>query len=484
MTAATLAGTLRAPAGRVSWSPARPLPRPRWRRPPSALDLVVDLGDSIGSRQWWQGAATLALLSGAAIAIGLAPPRLVEGGGERLTPAIVDARLPARIGALSGGSRHGQAVPPGPAAVRLSEIPERPRIELVASVGAGGSLQAALRRAGVGRDDLEAILRLAREAGAPASLRPGTDLQLVLGRRESRSVPRPVESLAFRAAFDLRLGFARGADGLRVERIPIRVDATPLRVTGEVGRSLHASLRAAGVPGPVIADYVRQLGQVVDIQRGVRGRDRFDLIIAHRQAETGEREWGRLLYAGLVDGDRSVALLRFGPKGEFFRENGESARRGLIRTPVEGARRSSNFGMRFHPILGYSRMHRGIDFAAPTGTPVLASAGGRVVAAGWSGGYGNLVAVQHGRNMVTRYAHLSRISVRLGETVAQGQRIGAVGSTGLSTGPHLHYEVWVDGKPVNPAQARYLSGHQLQGEELRRFRAELARLRQIAKPAS
>ncbi len=451
---------------------------------PSDLDLLVDLGDSIGARRWWQGVSILVLLCSLTVSLGLSPPRLVGSGGEPLTDWVLEARRPARIGALADGSRHGILVPPGPAAVRLSEIPERPRIELTASVGAGGSLEAALRRAGVGRDDLNAILRLAREAGAPKPIAAGTRLELVLGRRETRSVPRPVESLAFRAAFDLRLAFSAGPNGLVVQRIPIRVDETPLRVTGEVGRSLPGALRAAGVPGPVIADYLRQLGQVVDIQRGVRSRDRFDLIVGHRQAETGEREWGRLLYAGLVDGSRSVALFRFGPRGEFYRENGESAKRGLIRTPVEGARRSSGFGMRFHPILGYSRMHQGIDFAAPSGTPVLASAAGKVVMAGWSGGYGNVIALQHGRNMVTRYAHLSRISVKVGDTVAQGQRIGAVGSTGLSTGPHLHYEVWVDGKPVNPAEARYLSGSQLEGEALRQFQAELARVRRIARTQS
>ncbi|WP_448583040.1 M23 family metallopeptidase [Thermaurantiacus sp.] len=481
---ATLAAAALSPRSRS----AQPFVAGRARLPrvplPAELDLLVDLGDAIGSPRWWQGAATLALLCSLVVGLGSAPPRLVVTGGEVLTAPVLDVRAPARIGALAAGSRHGLVVPPGPAAVRLNEIPERPRIELVARIGAGGSLEAALRRAGVGREDLESILKLARASGASTTLAPSTELQLVLGRRESRSVPRPVESLSFRAALDLRLAVLRDGDGLRVQRIPIRVDNRPLRVTGEVGRSLHGALRASGVPGAVVADYLRQLGHVVDIQRGVRGRDRFDLIVEHRQAETGEREWGRLLYAGLVDGRRSVALMRFGPKGEFFRENGESAKRGLIRTPVEGARLSSNFGMRFHPILGYSRMHQGIDFAAPTGTPVLASAGGRVIAAGWSGGYGNLIAVQHGRNMVTRYAHLSRIHVRVGDTVSQGQRIGAVGSTGLSTGPHLHYEVWVNGRPVNPAQARYLSGNQLAGEELRRFQAELARIRQIARPAS
>ncbi|MCS6987831.1 MAG: M23 family metallopeptidase [Sphingomonadaceae bacterium] len=135
--------------------------------------------------------------------------------------------------------------------------------------------------------------------------------------------------------------------------------------------------------------------------------------------------------------------------------------------------------MRFHPILGFSRLHQGVDFAAPTGTPVVASAAGRVTLAGWSGGYGQVVEVDHGRGLKTRYAHLSRIDVRPGQAVGQGQRIGAVGSTGLSTGPHLHYEVWRDGRAVNPAETRFLAGPRLEGAELARFKAELDRIRRL-----
>ncbi|MFQ3665611.1 MAG: peptidoglycan DD-metalloendopeptidase family protein [Sphingomonadaceae bacterium] len=475
---ATLAPSFDAPVARP-FATRRPqvggLRLPRIR----PFDLVVDLGEAIGSARWWQGLATLVLLIGMVASLGTRTPVLPMAGGETLTAPVLEERQATRIEALAAGSATGRVVPATARVVRLSEIPERPRIELAARIGANGSLEAALRRAGVGREDLQAILALASEAGAPRSLKPGTELALVLGRRETRSVPRPVESLEFRAAFELRLAFHRGAEGLEVTRIPIRIDDTPLRITGEVGRSLHASLRASGLPGNVISDYLRQLGHVVDIQRGVRGRDRFDLIVAHRRAETGEREWGQLLYAGLVDGRRSVALMRWGPRGDFYRDNGESARRGLIRTPVEGARLSSNFGMRFHPILGYSRMHQGIDFAAPTGTPVVASAAGRVVSAGWGGGYGNLVTIEHAGGMRTRYAHLSRITVKPGQQVAQGQRIGAVGSTGMSTGPHLHYEVWQNGKPVNPAQAKLLSGNQLAGAELERFKAQMAQLTRL-----
>lgn len=441
------------------------------------VEFAVDLGDSIGSSSWWQGLVTLGLLISGVVALGLRVP-VIPVAAPVPHSWSAGAASSDRIGMLAEGSPTGLRVPATPAVVRLSEVPERPRIELSTRTAQGG-LAAALRRSGVGRDDLAQLLRIVGTAVDPGRLKPGTDLALVLGRRESRSVPRPLESLAFRAALDLRLEVVREGGELRLVRIPIRVDETPLRLQGEVGRSLHRTLQAAGIPAAVASEFMRQMGHVVDIQRDIRGKDRFDLVVEHRRAETGEREFGRLIYAGLQDGNRRIALMRFGPKGEFFRDSGESARRGLIRTPVEGARMSSGFGMRFHPILGFSRMHQGLDFAAPSGTPVVASAAGKVIQAGWGGGYGNVVRIEHRNGLVTRYAHLSRIDVKAGQQLTQGQRLGAVGSTGLSTGPHLHYEVWVDGKPVNPAQARYLSGNQLAGAELQRFRAELDSVRRL-----
>lgn len=439
-------------------------------------DIAVDLGDRIGSGHWWRGLLTLGVLLGAALSLSTRVP-VLPGMAAPPSPEVFDERAIDAIAPLALASGTGRRVAPTRMVTRLAEPPERPRIELSARTGADG-LAGALRRAGLAREDLETVLALVRPHANPAALRSGTELNLVLGRRETRTVPRPLEELAFRAAFDLKLEVVRGADGaLRVNPIPIAVDDTPLRITGEVGRSLHRSLRAAGVPGPVLADYLRQIGHVVDIQREVGGRDRFDLIIAHRRAETGETETGQLLFAGLRNGRRDIRLMRWGPRGEFFRESGEAARQGLMRTPVDGARLSSGFGMRLHPILGFSRLHRGVDFAAPTGTPVLASAAGRVVRAGWGGGYGNMIDVDHGRGIVTRYAHLSRMDVKVGQTVSQGQRIGAVGSTGMSTGPHLHYEVIRNGEPIDPRSNRLLvQGPLLVGQDLARFRSEMERL--------
>lgn len=439
-------------------------------------EIAVDLGHEIGSGQWWRGLLTLLLLLGAALSLAVRVP-VLPGAAAPVPPEVRSEREIDAIAPLALGSTTGRRMPPTRLVTRLAEPPERPRIELAARTGSDG-LAGALRRSGLSREDLEAVLRLVGSAVDPGSVRAGTELALVLGRRETRTVPRPLEQLAFRAALDLRLEILRADDGaLRLVRIPIAVDDTPLRISGEVGRSLHRSAQAAGVPPRILADYLRQIGHVLDIQRDIRGRDRFDIIIEHRRAETGETEMGRLLYAGLEGGGRAVRLMRWGPKGEFFRETGEAARQGLMRTPVDGARLSSGFGMRTHPILGFSRLHRGVDFAAPIGTPVLASAAGRVVRAGWGGGYGNTIDIDHGRGIITRYAHLSRMDVRVGQQVGQGQRIGAVGSTGLSTGPHLHYEVIRDGMPVDPRRSRLLvDGPVLAGEELARFRAGMDRL--------
>lgn len=438
-------------------------------------DLVVDLGDSIGTARWWRGLATFTALAGAAVSLGLSIPPITAAAPPRASDAVREERRADTIAPLALGGATGRATAPTALVEQLSEVPERPRVELVANVGAGG-LEAALRRAGVGREDLN-VLRA--QPASIRNIRSGTRLDIALGRRESRADPRPLETLAYRASFDMRVEVARQDDGtLKVTRIPIAIDDTPLRVTGTVGSSFARSARAAGLPQGVIAEYTRQMSHVLNFRRDVRSRDRFDIIVAHRRAETGETQMGELLYAGLR-GKENIELMRWGRRGNFYRANGEGAKRGLMQTPVSGARMSSGFGMRMHPVLGYSRMHRGVDFAARTGTPVLAAASGRVTRSGWSGGYGNVVIVDHGKGVSTRYAHLSKLLVRAGERVEQGARIGLVGSTGMSTGPHLHYEVWQNGKPVNPRQAQFQSGEQLSGRELASFKSEMNRLQRL-----
>jgi murein DD-endopeptidase MepM/ murein hydrolase activator NlpD len=256
---------------------------------------------------------------------------------------------------------------------------------------------------------------------------------------------------------------------------------SPLRITGEVGQSLYRAARAAGAPARAVEAYLRAIGSKTSVG-GIGSNARFDLIIAQRRAETGEVETGELLYAGLDQGRRKLQLLKWqaGGRTEWFDAAGVGEKRKGLTRPVAG-RQTSGFGMRFHPLLGYSRLHKGTDFGASTGTPIYAVSDGTVTFSGRHGGHGNYVKLRHGGNMSTGYAHMSRIAVRSGQHVRQGQVIGYVGSTGLSTGPHLHFEVYRGSTAINPKSVSFVSTSLLSGEQLRAFRTKLANL--LATPA-
>ncbi|MDQ4086570.1 MAG: M23 family metallopeptidase, partial [Pseudomonadota bacterium] len=306
-------------------------------------------------------------------------------------------------------------------------------------------------------------------------IRPGTVMDLTLGRRPSRTVARPLEKLAFRARFDLRIEVARAGDSFSLTRIPIAIDETPLRIQGRVGASLYRSARAAGVPARIVEAYIRVLTTQISVPAGLSSEDRFDIIIEHRRAATGETETGRLLYAGLNrSGGRSLQMMEWTSEGrsQWFEASGVGRQSGGLQQPVPGPI-TSNYGLRMHPILRYSRMHRGLDFRAAYGTPILAAADGRVTGAGWAGGYGRQVRLSHAGGLATSYSHMSRITVAPGATVRRGQVIGYVGSTGLSTGPHLHYEMYRNGATINPRSVRFTTRSQLSGNDLAAFRGRL-----------
>jgi murein DD-endopeptidase MepM/ murein hydrolase activator NlpD len=444
------------------------------------LDLSVDLGDRIGTREWWIGAATIAALCAMALVAGVQIPSLPLPARAPLTATQQENAAPDAFSPLARGAATGRFTPPSKMVEPLKEAPERPRVETTVRLNGGDSLGRVLRRGGVGPDDAEVVTRMLSGIVNPGAIKGGTAVDLVLGRRETKAVPRPLESMGLRAAFDLRVEITRDADGkLLLKRIPIAVDNTPLRISGTVGGSLARAARAAGVPARVVADYIQNMSYVIDFQRQVGAKDHYDIVVEHRRAETGETETGGLIYASLLPkkGER-IDLMRwtYGGKTMFFRGNGESAKKGLMRTPVDGAHLTSDFGMRFHPILNYSRLHQGVDFGAAYGSPVMAAAAGTISFAGVHGGHGNYIMLVHRPGLATAYAHLSRFAVHVGQQVAQGQVIGYVGSTGLSTGPHLHYEVWLNNQPVNPLQVKFLGGTQLAGSDLVKFKSALGHM--------
>ena len=238
--------------------------------------------------------------------------------------------------------------------------------------------------------------------------------------------------------------------------------------------SLYKSAADQKIPANIIVEFARIYGFQVDFQRDIRKKDSFQIMYEVFKDDNGRTiETGEILFANLKLSGMDNSLYFFNKEGSegHYDKNGKSVKKALMKTPINGARLSSPFGMRKHPIDGFNKMHKGTDFAAPMGTPIMASGDGVVKKAGWCGGGGNCVVIKHNSTYQTVYAHMSKFAkgIRSGVRVKQAQIIGYVGSTGKSTGPHLHYEVIVNGKKINSQKLKLPSGKILKGEERKKF---------------
>jgi murein DD-endopeptidase MepM/ murein hydrolase activator NlpD len=247
-----------------------------------------------------------------------------------------------------------------------------------------------------------------------------------------------------------------------------------------IKNNLYSSAVDSGIEPNIIIEFARIFGFEVDFQRDIRQEDWFEILYERFVDDNNKvRDTGKIIYASMYVNGEEINLYNFNYKKEedFYDIKGKSITKSLMKTPINGARLSSSFGMRKHPILGYNKMHRGTDFAAPSGTPIMASGSGTVTRARWCGGGGNCVKIKHNSTYETIYAHMKAFAkgIKEGRKVKQGQIIGYVGSTGLSTGPHLHYEVIVNGKKVNSQKLKLPSGKILRGEERKQF--ELDRIK-------
>jgi len=246
-------------------------------------------------------------------------------------------------------------------------------------------------------------------------------------------------------------------------------------------QSLYKSASEQNIPANTIIEFARIYGFQVDFQRDIRKEDRFQIMYEIFLDEDEKIvETGNILFANLILSGEDNSLYYFDKEGSegHYDRNGKSIEKALMKTPINGARLSSSYGMRKHPIDGFNKMHRGTDFAAPMGTPIMASGSGVVKKAGWCGGGGNCVQIRHNSTYETIYAHMSKFArgIKSGARVKQGQTIGYVGSTGKSTGPHLHYEVIVNGKKVNSQTLKLPSGKILKGEERKIFETKKIQL--------
>jgi len=250
---------------------------------------------------------------------------------------------------------------------------------------------------------------------------------------------------------------------------------------GKITQSLYKTAIDLNVQPNVIIEFARIYGFQVDFQRDIRKNDNFQIMYEVFEDDDGKIfETGNIIFADLKLSGKNNALYYFEKKGSegHYDENGKSVEKALMKTPINGARLSSAFGMRKHPIDGFNKMHRGTDFAAPMGTPIMASGSGLITRARWCGGGGNCIKIKHNSTYETIYAHMKNFArgIKKGIRVKQGQIIGYVGSTGKSTGPHLHYEVVINGKKINSQKLKLPSGKTLKGQERKVFEVEKIKL--------
>jgi len=345
----------------------------------------------------------------------------------------------------------------------------------------GDSLTTILKRAGIEGQQVHAALRSLRGVYDPRNLRVGQELDVTAATREQQ--PAHLLSVAFDLDFDHQLLITRDADGsFNTKKVEHAKRRELVHQESDIQGSLYLSARRQAIPNSVTDRLIRLFSWDVDFQRDIRRGDRFETLYEEVTLEKDESQVkGELVYAGLSVRGKLIDAYLYSPDGgrpSYFDSDGRSLRKFLLRTPIDGARLSSHFGKRKHPILGYTRMHKGTDFAAPRGTPIFAGGSGRVEAAGRNGGYGNYLRIKHSNTYSTAYAHLNKFAkgVKPGVRVRQGQVVGYVGTTGRSTGPHLHYEVLKNGKQINPMKMKHPPATQLQGADLSNFKKEVARI--------
>ncbi|MBF0325055.1 MAG: peptidoglycan DD-metalloendopeptidase family protein [Alphaproteobacteria bacterium] len=371
----------------------------------------------------------------------------------------------------------GQALAEGLASdSELEDRAGRP-VERNVQVASGDTLGDVLIRAGVDSAEAAQAIDALRAVFNPRALKAGQKVQVTFdssphgfGHGDFQKVSLNADPI--REVFALRSGGGTfmGKESRR------QVSREVAHYVGQIRSSLFESAQSTGVPIPIVMAMIKALSYDVDFQRDIQSGDGFEVMFEGYYDTKGKLvRTGEMLFASVSLSGKPIAMYRFETDGgtvEYFNEKGESIKKALLKTPVDGAKISSGFGMRNHPILGFTKMHKGVDFAVPVGTPIQAAGDGTIEMAGFNGAYGNYVRIRHGSGFATAYAHMSRIAqgIHNGRRVSQGQIVGFVGSTGRSTGPHLHYEVLQGHAQINPLSVKMPTNTKLAGRELDRFK--------------
>jgi len=361
---------------------------------------------------------------------------------------------------------------------QVTPSPQPQAYQTVVRIKSGDTLGKALRRAGAKPQEAEAAIRALKGLYDPRKLKAGQSINLSFMPAVRPAITDRFQGFEIPLDYATRVAVSPASDGgFRATEIQNQLNNQRARAQGVIDWSLFKAGSDAGVPVSVMSELVRAFSWDVDFQRDVRKNDRFEVMYERKTDTDGNIVYnGKIVFAALtLSGQRKPIYLytRKDGRTEYFDDRGQSAKKALMRTPIDGARLSSAFGKRKDPILGYSKMHTGTDFAAPAGTPIYAAGDGRVVMAGVNGSFGNYVKIRHNGEYSTAYAHMQGIKrgITKGKRVKQGQVIGFAGSSGRSTGSHLHYEIIKRGVKVNALKVRMPSGKMLKGEDLVRFNA-------------
>ncbi|USG60691.1 peptidoglycan DD-metalloendopeptidase family protein [Sneathiella marina] len=376
-------------------------------------------------------------------------------------------------------------------AVAAYAQPQAPTVEELTktvSVGKGDTLMKVLTRAGADRSESHQAIAALTEVFDPRDLKIGQDVTLQFSTDDADltkdSVVPSLMSVSLNEAVDRQLAAIRtpGA-GFTAQETVLELDKSLVRAGGVIQNSLFLTAAQAGIPTKTIIDLIRIFSYDVDFQREIQPGDSFEVYFERFSDDTGRiLKDGAIHWATMTLSGKEISVYRFKTADDGFTDyydaKGRSVKKTLMRTPIDGARLTSGFGKRKHPTLGYTKMHRGVDFGARSGTPIMAAGNGVVEVAGRNGGYGNYVRIRHNGSYKTAYAHMKKFAkgVRKGSRVKQGQIIGYVGTTGRSTGPHLHYEVHRGGKQINPLSVKLPAGRKLGGKMLTAFREHSKKL--------
>jgi len=344
------------------------------------------------------------------------------------------------------------------------------------SIRKGDTLFNALKRATLTNSQAENLITAFKKVYDPRRLQVGQKILIKYSQLDKdNNKEKIITSLEMDIDHKRQLVVSKNHSGYRAQEIQKILTSTLSYTQGIIESSLYLTAKSSGLPNEVLMEMVHIFGFAVDFQRDIQPGDHFDVLF---ETLTDDQKkivgYGSVINTSLTLSGKKTDLYRFevsNGSADYFEEDGKSVRRALMRTPINGARLSSGYGMRRHPIQGYNKMHRGLDFAAPIGTPIMAAGDGTIDKIGHYGSYGKYIRIRHNSTYSTAYAHLSAYvkNLRRGSRVKQGQIIGYVGSTGRSTGPHLHYEILSGGKQVNPKKINLPSGKQLRNPDLKNF---------------